>query len=651
MKRSIVLIISLLFWNGLLANMMNHRIAIKPWPHFLSGQAFLTMHLPAKDSYNKCIKEGDAAYQAKNYRSAKVWYQKAAELKPDEYYPKQMLESIKAIEDDRAKEKAFKAFLGKANAAFKAAKYDTAEILYNQALLKDPESKTINQRLESIANKRKRYKELMEEAQTELGQPKPDYAKIKSALTDAQTTWPKATEPQKMLDVIARVESGKVKPQKSLEEGANFYNQGRYEQAESKFTEVIYADPGNHKAYEFRGMTRRNLGDHQAAAGDFDKAIAIKVEDHNIYHKLGWAKMAADDSTGLIAVWSQAIAMQPDDSIAYIERAKTKQYYRQDYTGAIKDLDKAVKIAPEYGEAYYLRGYMNKLTGNFKQAKVDYNMALKLGYNDKEFINRELREMETIEERKTASAKRAEDRQKMKSHKGPTKEMKILSAKANIRNSKFSFGETDKNIIARLQFGNSVEVKSQDEEWATLVYEGKERFTLVENIGTAEDFTAIEKVLANPDAAKVLNRGHYRLAVKNYIAKQPNKWQVYGQPESSRFNKAVEGRFSLPREMDIACIIETQGRGRLLVFNFGETNQADLVFSKDLPDEFHMWKVPKGSRGTRWVNAEFKKLPGKMAAKLEVYDAIYVKPVKEGTGQKGFLILYDGFEFQEFIKK
>jgi len=58
-----------------------------------------------------------------------------------------------------------------------------------------------------------------------------------------------------------------------------------------------------------------------------------------------------------------------------------------DYPQAIKDFDEAIRIKPEYAEAYYNRGLAHKALGNAGQAIADYSRAISIKPNMAEAYN------------------------------------------------------------------------------------------------------------------------------------------------------------------------------------------------------------------------------------------------------------------------
>ena len=56
-----------------------------------------------------------------------------------------------------------------------------------------------------------------------------------------------------------------------------------------------------------------------------------------------------------IASFDEAIKIDPEYADAYLQRAKARQNNQRDLTGAMKDIEKALELNPSFGEAYYER--------------------------------------------------------------------------------------------------------------------------------------------------------------------------------------------------------------------------------------------------------------------------------------------------------
>jgi uncharacterized caspase-like protein len=83
------------------------------------------------------------------------------------------------------------------------------------------------------------------------------------------------------------------------------------------------------------------------------------------------------DFKGAIEDYNQAIRLKPDYGDAYYSRGSAKSWL-DDYKGAIADYSQAIQLNPDYGDAYRGRGNAKSWLEDYKGAITDYNQALKL---------------------------------------------------------------------------------------------------------------------------------------------------------------------------------------------------------------------------------------------------------------------------------
>ena len=79
----------------------------------------------------------------------------------------------------------------------------------------------------------------------------------------------------------------------------------------------------------------------------------------------------------LISDYDSAIRLKPDYAEAYVKRGGIKHTLGQHFA-AITDYDSAIRLKSDYAEAYAVRGMVKSNLGHLSEAKQDYQKALKL---------------------------------------------------------------------------------------------------------------------------------------------------------------------------------------------------------------------------------------------------------------------------------
>ena len=125
------------------------------------------------------------------------------------------------------------------------------------------------------------------------------------------------------------------------------------------------------------------------------------------FYDSGNSKYDLKDYKGAIADYDQAIKLKPDYAEAYYNRGRSKgNFLIGDYRGQIADYDQAIKFKPDYAEAYYSRGlskaffsFLGILSfGDYRGAIADYDQAIKIkpdyveAYNNRGFAKYNLKD-------------------------------------------------------------------------------------------------------------------------------------------------------------------------------------------------------------------------------------------------------------------
>ena len=94
------------------------------------------------------------------------------------------------------------------------------------------------------------------------------------------------------------------------------------------------------------------------------------------YNNRGWSYSDKGDHDRAIADFDEAIRLDPKLAIAFVNRGWS--YERKgDYDRAIADYDEAIRLDPNYSLAHNNRGWARNLKGEYDQAIVDFGEAIR----------------------------------------------------------------------------------------------------------------------------------------------------------------------------------------------------------------------------------------------------------------------------------
>ncbi len=169
-----------------------------------------------------------------------------------------------------------------------------------------------------------------------------------------------------------------------------FFNRGYllqnlevYEDAIKDFTEVIYlqnwpkAEQYYQRAYFYRGLCYKELGQNQKALRDLKKATRLNPNDAKAFYQKGLQHYAMDSIQQSIEAFDEALQINPRFIQAYYERGKAKGELDQ-LAGAIKDFTEYLKYNPKRSGAYQLRGLAYAKMGQNQKAYQDLQQAVKV---------------------------------------------------------------------------------------------------------------------------------------------------------------------------------------------------------------------------------------------------------------------------------
>jgi len=187
-----------------------------------------------------------------------------------------------------------------------------------------------------------------------------------------------------------------------------------YENALASFDELIQIDLNNSHAYFWKGIAFKENKFKGKAEEMFFKTVEVDNNYYNAYMQLG-ELFEEKDEKNAIQFYDNALRINPrsDEAIyakgrIYQKQSKFKDAYAaysqasienpghkfaafgkafidikfENYESAISTLDKILNLAPDYSNAFTLRGYAFEQSNDRKSAIADYKKALEINPQD-----------------------------------------------------------------------------------------------------------------------------------------------------------------------------------------------------------------------------------------------------------------------------
>ena len=365
----------------------------------------LNEFLKKYEAYNNYVSQADEFYIGQQFAEARVLYEKALEVLPDESYPKEIISKINiALAEQSEKNKAaYEEAIAKADELYNAENYDAAMLAYSEALRFWPDGDYARQRISSIAEIR-----ALQKAQEEAYNNAISLADKLFADKDymgARDEYRKATEikpfeqyPKVRLNeidmVLAEIQD-KIDQYEQIIQGADkLFNVGDYEQARIQYLRAqdILVDR-KYPADQIR-MIDEILGLQKATREEYEAAIA-RGDEH--FAKREWEEAEVDYVTANDLIPEE---QYPDDKITEINnilamlKAEMENYTlaiknadrlfaEKDYRGALLEYRKAADI---FSDEEYPRSKIEEINGLLaaaeQQQQLDDQYAAAIGQGD-----------------------------------------------------------------------------------------------------------------------------------------------------------------------------------------------------------------------------------------------------------------------------
>ena len=120
------------------------------------------------------------------------------------------------------------------------------------------------------------------------------------------------------------------------------------------YSKAIELEPTHAEAYSRRGMAYIMLEKPKKAIQDFTKAMELGLETMDVLNNRGSAHLLSDNYKQALADFERALELAPESPILLTNIGQLYLFFHEDLDKAIKHLEKALKLDPNFQPALYL---------------------------------------------------------------------------------------------------------------------------------------------------------------------------------------------------------------------------------------------------------------------------------------------------------
>ena len=171
-----------------------------------------------------------------------------------------------------------------------------------------------------------------------------------------------------------------------LQQAVNFFNEGKTEEAEYLFREILKTQPKNIEANHFLGILLQTLGKLDEAEASYKKTIELKPNHAEAYQYLGDTLIQLLKFEEAELIYKKALELNPWNVRIHFNLSATLNDLNK-LDEAEASYKKTIELKPNYAEAYngLARVYISSL--KFEEAETSYQKALEFKPNYAEAYN------------------------------------------------------------------------------------------------------------------------------------------------------------------------------------------------------------------------------------------------------------------------
>ncbi len=200
-----------------------------------------------------------------------------------------------------------------------------------------------------------------------------------------ENSLPVQLKPQEIVSIAPAFELPQARDNWSAIDWANRGNQlyrlERFSEALTAFERGIQIKPDFYQAWYGRSQVLYTLGQYKEALTSYDRTLQIKPDLHLAWRDKGIVLALAGNPTEAMVAFDRAVKLKPDDHVVWYLRGNLLRKHLQAYQEALRSYDRAIRIAPNFAEAFIGKGRVLSEVGYYEEALASFNQAHQLNPN------------------------------------------------------------------------------------------------------------------------------------------------------------------------------------------------------------------------------------------------------------------------------
>ena len=169
----------------------------------------------------------------------------------------------------------------------------------------------------------------------------------------------------------------------TIEQALTTHQEGKFEEAEKLYREILKTNPNDLDAYNNLGVLLNDTGRLDEAEVSYKKAIELKPDYAEAHNNLGIILQKLNRPEEAEASYKKAIELKPDYALACNNLGFTLQKLNR-LEEAEASYKKAIEFKPDYAEAHNNFGIILQKHNKLEEAELRYKKAIEL---NPEFAN------------------------------------------------------------------------------------------------------------------------------------------------------------------------------------------------------------------------------------------------------------------------